>query len=180
MPPECRARACFDLGNATLQQADGDPRNWPLRSPPIARCCNWPRRNRVAHRCTAQSGIGAMLGLKARANETKEKVGSPKKPDKTKPKEDGKSSKKSSSVFVPVDPTDGFKPQKLDKLPGGRKSDNAQPGSVVVIPDTEKVFPLCARKNLGHACRSRPPHRRTARRQQRQLMGPGQLSTKDW
>ena len=43
---------------------------------------------------------------------------------------------------MPVDPTAGFKPQKMDGLPDGRKSANAQPGTITVLPDTDKVIPM--------------------------------------
>lgn len=177
-PAKRRARACFDLGNALLQQAGDDPRQ-------LAEAVAAYRA--ALHLADAQSKWSAgarhnlelaqMLWLKARETQPEIKVIPKTEKPKTEPKD--KEQKKNGSVLVPVDPVQGFKPENAKDGPAGHKSKNVHAGSIQVLLDNERVVPL----SPGDTWATLADHARRiadARRQQRNLGGPAQLSTKDW
>ena len=178
-PPERRARACFDLGNAILQQAQGDRQQ-------LAEAVKAYRA--ALHLGDAQASwykgarhnleLAQMLWLQSPDKQVEVKRPPKSKPEKS--KSEDKKPKEKDSVLVPVDPSKDFQASKSDHLPKDGKSETLSSGSVpVVLPDREQVAPLTPEQTLA-TLEQEAERIAAARRQQRSPAGPRQLSTKDW
>ncbi len=181
MPPERRARAYFDLGNALVQYGSGQPQ--PLAEAVASyRACLLEPKLPASLRSDARHNLEIAQVLWLKAIQFHEKDSNPpRKKDPTYPdnpdEKDPHSAKKAYDVPVdhrPVQPVD-----KSSERKPGEKSKDLSSQSLMTLPDAEQVHPLSPEITLGqieaHARRIA-----AARRGQRNPAGPASLTSKDW
>ncbi|MSQ93342.1 MAG: VWA domain-containing protein [Gemmataceae bacterium] len=180
-PPERRARARFDLGNALVQYATEQP--LPLADAVASyRACllepSLPDKLRADARHNLE--IAQVLWLKAVQAQAKE-GGPPKQKDPKYPeKPDEKDPNAARKAYdVPADPGPGQEVRKPSTGKPGGKSDKLSSQALLTLPDTEQIQPLSPDMTLEQIA-ARARRIAAARRMQRNPPGPASLSTKDW
>jgi Ca-activated chloride channel family protein len=178
-PPERRARACFDLGNAIVKQADGSAEQL-AEAVAAYRAALHLAEGKASWRADARHNLelAQLLLNKARA-ENPEKVIPKAKPDKPKTDHEKNGGKGQKSVLVPVDPGQGFGQDNTAQGASGQKSEHLQTGAITVLPDSSTIMPRSPEDTLA-ALQQEARRIRDARRLQQNPPRPAHLTTKDW
>ncbi|MBI1829887.1 MAG: hypothetical protein HYR84_00385, partial [Planctomycetes bacterium] len=177
-PPERRARAQFDLGNALLQY--GDDVNTLADAVTAYRACLATLRRSVGSeklRGDARHNLELAQQLWHKAwQKLPDELKQPKNADKPDyPDPD----KKDDGAFVEVKPAKGAKPQESADVPKGKKAKTLASETLQHLPDAEKVSP--AALDVALATLEREARRiAAARREQRQPTGSANLTKRDW
>jgi len=181
MPIERRARACFDLGNALVQQAGDDPQQLADGIAAYRAALRLAEPQATWHKDVRHNlELAQLLWLQARVKHPEPKVVPEKKPQKPKNGHEDKVAKNKENVLVPVDPTKDFKATTASDLPKGSKGQSLQSGPVPqVLPDKEQVRPLSPEQTLARLMKE-AERIANARRKDRSPSGLVQPSTKDW
>ncbi|MBM3996083.1 MAG: VWA domain-containing protein [Planctomycetes bacterium] len=171
-PPERRARANFDLGNALVQFGD-DVNTLADAVAAYRACLKQPGNLRADARHNLD--LAQQLWYKAwqKLPEALKQPRNADKPNYPDPE------KKDDGEFVEVKKEKGMKPQESADVPKGKKSKTLSSETLQHLPDKDKVSPAALDVTL--AALEREARRiAAARREQRSPSGPANLSKKDW
>ena len=179
MPPERRARAYYDLGNALQQHAPDGLSELAAAVASYRKCLAEPKldpdlRAKARHNLElAQVRWLAARELPQNADAAKDERKDPKYA--TEPKD----TQKPDDQYAKADPNKNVKTEKGDNLPEAKKSDRLQAGTLQHLLDQDQVVPASPADTLttlaDHARRIAEAHRR-----QRHPDGSPALSSKDW
>jgi Ca-activated chloride channel homolog len=179
-PPERRARAHYDLGNALQQHAPDGLSELAAAVASYRKCLAEPNlepdlRAKARHNLElAQLRWLAARELPKNADAVKSA-----EPKDTQYAKEPKDPKKPDEEYAAADPKKNAKIERDDGAPATKKADRLQAGALLALPDQEQVVPATPADTLTtlaeHARRIAE-----ARRRQRNPDGPPALSSKDW
>jgi Ca-activated chloride channel family protein len=178
-PPERRARACYDLGNALQQHAPDGLGELAAAVNSYRECLGQPNLDpELRAKARHNLELAQMRWLRAREL-PKHAEAAKEEPKPAKYAEEPKDPKKPDGDYAKVDPKKKTAMEKGDDLPAPQKSDRLQVGQLLVLRDEDRVEPASPADTLTtlaeHARRIAE-----ARRRQRNPDGPAALSSKDW
>ncbi len=179
-PPERRARAQYDLGNALQQYAPDGLNELAAAVASYRQCLVEPKldpelRSKARHNLE----VAQMRWLAARELAKNADAVKKEEPRDTQYPKEPKDPTKPDEQYVNADPKKNVNAEKDDNAPEGKKSDRLQAGILKSLEDRDQVETL----STADALTTLADHARRiaeARRHQRNPDRPAALSSKDW